>query len=76
MLINCDTGQEKLEKEILKVLPKDIKHEFHNVYGVYDLILEIQGMNDLNELSDKMKSIQNISSIILSVPRKHKNQHG
>jgi len=49
VLINCDTGQEKLEKEILNVLPKDIKHEFHSVYGVYDLILEIQGMNDLKQ---------------------------
>jgi len=71
ILINVDNYSEQLEKEITKALPNGVKYEFQNVYGVFDGIIKIFGKENVREISDKIKNISKIHSIMVLTVDQH-----
>ena len=67
VLINSDLGGEKeIEKEIKKILHKDIDFEYVACYGVYDAVIKINDKNeDPRSLQDKLKTIPKVHSIMI-----------
>jgi len=66
VLINCDNYSDQIEKDIKKILAKNVKHEYQSVYGVYDGIIKINGTNEgIREIADKIKSLPKIHSVMV-----------
>lgn len=66
LLINSDNYSDQIEKDITKILSKNVKHEFQSVYGVYDGIITIHGKNDsIRQIADKIKSLPKIHSVMV-----------
>jgi len=69
ILITCDTYSDLIGKEISKVLPKGVKHEFQSVYGVYDAVLRIE--DDSNNTDDSKDLYREIATRIKTLPKVH-----
>ena len=70
ILINCDNYSNEIEKDIGKILPKDVKFEFQSVYGVYDGVLKIYMNDNMREISEKIKTLPKIhSTMVLSIAK-------
>lgn len=72
ILINCDNYSDQIEKDISKILPKDVKHTFESVYGVYDGVLKIEGIDkskdNAREIVNKIKTLPKIhTATVLTV---------
>ena len=71
ILINVDNYSEQLEKDITKALPNGVKHEYQSVYGVFDGIIKIFGKENVREISDKIRNISKIHSIMVLTVDQH-----
>ncbi len=58
VLINTDISDEQIEKDISKIIPKDVKFEYQSVYGVFDAILKIYDSRE-----SQMKIVTNIKNM-------------
>lgn len=66
VLINSDNYSDQIEKDITKILAKNVKLEFESVYGVYDGVIKIYGSNEnVREIADKIKSLPKIHSVMI-----------
>lgn len=74
ILVTCDNYSDLIDKDVKKILPKDVKYEFESTYGVYDAVLKIEMKSGGNmkqngrEIAEKIKSLSKVhTTMVLNV---------
>jgi len=65
VLINTDISDEEIEKDISKVIPKDVKFEYQSVYGVFDGVIKIYDKKNSREITENIKKLPKINSTMI-----------
>ena len=65
VLINTDISDEEIEKDISKVIPKDVKFEYQSVYGVFDGVIKIYDKKNSREIGENIKKLPKINSTMI-----------